>query len=372
MLPLFSVQAQDIPDIAKTKAELKAQEKAKAAREKDKQSAEKKLQAVQNDLVTTARKSQNIEKKLTDLEQQKSKLEHEQSYLTNRLIEDQGLSTTMFRTIYQSAQIPPYGLYFSKTPKDIILHRMIALNTTLPSLHNRMKNLDQQIGEIKKLQAEINNLITQQQDQRSNLTKSSKELENLLAKRKKLYSDASTSYQKSVKNYEVLQKQARNLEDLVAKLKPSPRPSNMERTASRAPKVQKPSIPSAGEDKFVPVAGVIKVNYGETDELGAKNQGIIFTTQDKAVAVTPMAGTVVFAGPFQNFKQLLIIEHSNSYHSLIAGLDHIETNVGANLKAGEPIGRIDRSNRQKGRLYYELRKNSKPVNPQSVLDIKNG
>lgn len=367
--------AQNISDIQKTQAQLQAQEKTSKKQAEEKKRAEQKMKTVQQDLVETAKKSQSIERKLNELESKQTSMEQELSYLTGRLIEDQGLSTTMFRTIYQNTQIPVYGLYFSKMGKDQVLHRMIAMNRTLPSIHKRMQSLEGQISNIKSLQNEINTVIATQKSEMKRLETSTQKLSGLLSERKKLYAQAETSYAKSVKDYERLQKEAKNLEELVAKLRPSPKPAVVERTASRAvppAPTQAPSITAGSNGHFLPVAGSVKINYGETDEIGGKNQGIIFTTQNQAVVVSPMAGQVVFAGPFQNYKRLLIIEHSGSYHSLVAGLDHIETEVGAKLAAGEPIGRIDRSNRQKGRLYYELRKDSKPVNPNSVLSIKNG
>ncbi|GEM_PF-1398940 len=372
-LPLVA-SAQDIGDIKKTQAELQAQEKKKFETAKEKAAAEKKMKSVQADLVTAANKRKKIENNLNDLESQKQKLQQEQSYLTSRIIEDQGLSTTMLRSIYQGAKIPAYGLYFSKMPKDKILHRMIAMNTTIPSLHKRMQKLEDQVNEIKALQGNINKLIEREQSEQKNLSQSTKELTSLLSKRQKMYDTASGSYQKAVKNVERLQKEAKSLEDLVAQLRPSPKPQDVRQAGTAVAKPAPSPAPAVAtnQDKTLPVAGIIKVNYGETGEIGGKNQGIVFTTQPNAVVVAPMAGKVVFAGPFQNFKQLLIIEHSGSYHSLIAGLDKIEANVGANLKTGEPIGRIDRSNSQKGRLYYELRKNSKPINPSSVFTIKNG
>jgi septal ring factor EnvC (AmiA/AmiB activator) len=117
---------------------------------------------------------------------------------------------------------------------------------------------------------------------------------------------------------------------------------------------------------LLPVQGRIRVGFGETDELGGRSKGVTFIVRSGATVVTPLAGKVKFAGPFQKYKQILIIEHRGGYHSLIAGLGRIDTVVGASLDAGEPVGSADNSSSE-SRVYYELRQNGEPVNPQKLL-----
>jgi murein hydrolase activator len=70
---------------------------------------------------------------------------------------------------------------------------------------------------------------------------------------------------------------------------------------------------------------------------------------------------VVFAGPFRGYGQLLIIEHSEGYHSLMAGMGRIDTSVGARVLAGEPIGAMAEDGTPS--LYVELRRDGQPINP---------
>jgi septal ring factor EnvC (AmiA/AmiB activator) len=67
------------------------------------------------------------------------------------------------------------------------------------------------------------------------------------------------------------------------------------------------------------------------------------------------------AGPFRGFGQLVILKHDASYHSVIAGLGSVNVAVGDKLSQGEPIGAI--ANSPEAGLYFELRKNGKPVDP---------
>jgi septal ring factor EnvC (AmiA/AmiB activator) len=61
---------------------------------------------------------------------------------------------------------------------------------------------------------------------------------------------------------------------------------------------------------------------------------------------------------------MVIIEHKGGYHSLVAGLEKIDTVVGQSVMAGEPLGLLHYPKAQeKPVLYYELRYNGKAVNP---------
>ena len=72
---------------------------------------------------------------------------------------------------------------------------------------------------------------------------------------------------------------------------------------------------------------------------------------------------MVFAGPFRGYGQILIIGHGDGYHSLLAGLDRIDSSVGQWLVAGEPVGTMP-DGAGKPRLYLELRHDNQPINPR--------
>ncbi len=76
----------------------------------------------------------------------------------------------------------------------------------------------------------------------------------------------------------------------------------------------------------------------------------------------PFDGEVVYTGPFLNYGQLVIIRHSDDFHTLLAGLVKIDVNVGQFLLEGEPIGAMGESD-SGNRLYVELRHKNQPIDP---------
>jgi septal ring factor EnvC (AmiA/AmiB activator) len=113
---------------------------------------------------------------------------------------------------------------------------------------------------------------------------------------------------------------------------------------------------------LAPAAGEMIVSFGSPAPTGESSKGITFATRPDAEVVAPFDGRVLFAGAFRGYGRILIIGHGDGYHSLVAGLDRIDSSVGQWLVAGEPIGRMS-ADEAKPRLYLELRHNGQPINP---------
>ncbi|WP_155903398.1 murein hydrolase activator EnvC family protein, partial [Azospirillum brasilense] len=120
----------------------------------------------------------------------------------------------------------------------------------------------------------------------------------------------------------------------------------------------------------LPVGGRVTVRYGEADRYGATSRGVTIQARAGSTVVSPQAGTIVFAGPFRGYGQILIVEHSHGYHSLIAGFGRIDTAVGRRVATGEPIGLMPADGSPD--LYFELRRHGQPINPQRGFGAPEG
>jgi septal ring factor EnvC (AmiA/AmiB activator) len=119
----------------------------------------------------------------------------------------------------------------------------------------------------------------------------------------------------------------------------------------------------------LPARGQVTVHFGQMTDTGAPSKGIVIETRGAAQVIAPYDGQVVFAGPFRGYGLLLIIEHGEGYHTLLSGMDRIDSSVGQRLLAGEPVGVMAQSE-SKPLLYVELRHNGQPVNPLSWLTTR--
>src|SRR6185437_2507444 len=107
---------------------------------------------------------------------------------------------------------------------------------------------------------------------------------------------------------------------------------------------------------LMPAAGTMTLRFGEDDKYGLPSKGISLATRPGAQVVAPFDGRVEFAGPFRGYGQILIMEHGDGYHSLLAGLERVECVVGQWLVAGEPVGVMPSGDRDDPVLYLELRR----------------
>lgn len=115
-----------------------------------------------------------------------------------------------------------------------------------------------------------------------------------------------------------------------------------------------------------PVWGRLVRAYGEMSDLGVPRSGISIEAYSGAKVIASHDGHIVYAGVFRSYGRLLIIAHGGGYHTLLAGMDVIDSVVGQWVLAGEPIGRMsDREERPV--LYVEVRREGEPVNPLAWL-----
>ncbi|MFC0589763.1 murein hydrolase activator EnvC family protein [Novosphingobium aquiterrae] len=127
-----------------------------------------------------------------------------------------------------------------------------------------------------------------------------------------------------------------------------------------------PSAPSAAPALAgyqLPVAGRIVQGFGESAPGRPRSRGISLATNPLAQAVAPAAGRVAFAGPYEGYGLIVIIEHDGGWTSVITGLANLDTRVGQKLVAGSPLGIAG-----PGRpvVSVELRKGDEAVNPLEI------
>jgi septal ring factor EnvC (AmiA/AmiB activator) len=83
-------------------------------------------------------------------------------------------------------------------------------------------------------------------------------------------------------------------------------------------------------------------------------------------AVAP--GRVVHAGWFKGYGNLVIVDHGEGYHTLVAHLATMQTAMGEEVEAGAVLGTVGDSGSLKGPyLYFEIREKGRPVDPRPWL-----
>jgi septal ring factor EnvC (AmiA/AmiB activator) len=87
---------------------------------------------------------------------------------------------------------------------------------------------------------------------------------------------------------------------------------------------------------------------------------------EDVLAVAP--GRVVHAGWFKGYGNLVIVDHGEGFHTLVAHLASMTAAAGEDVDAGALLGTVGDTGSLKGAyLYFEIRDNGKPVDPRPWL-----
>ena len=116
--------------------------------------------------------------------------------------------------------------------------------------------------------------------------------------------------------------------------------------------------------------GVRIREFGVSDGVGGQEKGMSISARPGAQITAPCDGWVVYAGPFRNYGQLLILNAGDGYHVLLAGMDRISVDLGQFVVTGEPVAVMGGRTQSPAAiatgsgqpiLYVEFRKDGTPV-----------
>ncbi len=167
---------------------------------------------------------------------------------------------------------------------------------------------------------------------------------------------------------ERLQKDEQRLQKLIARLGRvlSPRPTSPSRSPGKSLfYAQKGRLPT-------PIDGELVNRFGASrEDSGAPWKGLFFKTQSGARVKAVAPGQVVFADWLRGFGNLIIVDHGEGYMSLYGNNEALYKQVGEAVDGAETIAMAGNSggNPESG-LYFELRFQSKPLNPSDWLRLK--
>ena len=347
-------------------------------------------------------KAQNLEHQR--LQEQASKISRELKDVNQQMIKsakmiqnsEESLSK-MEAELEQLALKPTESLFVQPLNPVEIIRSAMLLRETVPYLEENASRLRKELEKIEQQKKRVENQMARIVRQKKVLEAEHEQMKSLVQRKSKLRNAVEVKSERAKKKVQKLAGQAQDLRDLLSKLEKEQqekrRKQEEERRRLAALEEQKrkeaeenqkreqvktadlikfkPEVINEIGDNFVkakgklsrPARGSIITAYGQETAKGVSSKGIIIKTRAQAQVIAPFDGSVLFAGPFRGYGNLIIIEHGKGYTSLLAGLDSIDCELGQLLLAGEPIGLMPDDGDAK--LYMELRKNNHPINPIS-------
>jgi septal ring factor EnvC (AmiA/AmiB activator) len=359
------------------------------------------LDQLRSQQVAAAQSAQAHESALSRLDAQLATLAAEMKTKAGELQKRRAEQRAVLTALLHLARNPPIGLALADgTPVDR-LRGGILLGAAVPPLVDRAERLGIELQTLNDLQSQLREAEAQHRIEADGLGKEQARLAALASQKVALQQQASLGATETAQQVQKLAAQASDLRDLIDRaeaaerareaeaqrraeaaarlaaaasappaIRAGPDQSGAEHAAvATAPALADPTRPAtirpfaqAMGRMHAPTSGDIVLAFGDPSGSGDSAKGITFETRPGAEVVAPFDGRVVFAGAFKGYGQILIIGHGDGYHSLVAGLDRIDSSAGQWLIAGEPIGRMP-AREAKPRLYLELRHDGQPINP---------
>lgn len=348
------------PEILRQRAE-EADKKQKKL-EQDKSILEKELEASKGRLVSTGKSIQDNEWALQKLEKRIAQLEKEKVETENRLEDKKKSSARLLAALHRLRRTPPEALVMQPEAPLQTAQTAMLLKHYLPRLHAEVRALSDDFNKLSSITAD---LALQRQDSTAKgkaLEKERAQLADLLDKKMKIYERKSDDLERQRQDAQRLSEESRDLQDFLQRMERQDTGDRESGYLARKEDTRRP-VAKSGKSQL-PLYGVILTRFQEPDGFGSPSMGVRIGGRAGALIVAPMDGEVRFAGPFKNYGKLIIIEHANGYHSLIAGFDRIDTVIGHSVSAGEPLGKLQNgSGSGQPVLYFELRHNGKTIDP---------
>lgn len=122
----------------------------------------------------------------------------------------------------------------------------------------------------------------------------------------------------------------------------------------------------------MPSPGTISVGFGRVVDARFGTVTVQNGLDIQAPAGAPVRavapGRVAHAGWFKGYGNLVIVDHGDGFHTLVAHLATMRTAMGEVVEGGAVIGTVGDSGSLKGPyLYFELRERGRPVDPRPWL-----
>lgn len=351
-------------DLEQTRNAIEQTRDAQAQLAKEQEKLERELHDLQQKLVQAA---SMVQKAAADLSVSEEKLAilNEQLDIKNKAL---AASKKNLDALVQAAlnlsQMPPESMVMLDGNEDA-MKTARALKMTSDAIREDMESIRVQTEELERLQQKTKAKRDDLAKKRQALDKQKQGLQAKMTERKALQEKLGRRQQEEAEKATRLAKEAQDLQSLISSIKRGvSAPTLGVRPAVR----DEPRPFTAAKGRLrLPLAGNIVQRFGAASSRNGASRGIVIASRAKdAPVVAPFDGKVVFSGPFLAYGKLVILRHSDDFHTLLAGLSAIDVAVGDFLLEGEPIGAMG-GNASDGRLYVELRKNNQPVDPEPWL-----
>jgi murein hydrolase activator len=361
-------------------------------------------------LIAAAARARDAEERVATAEERIKVLSANEGSLRHSLAARQSAIIEVLAALQRMGHRPPPAMLVH--PDDALrsVRSAMLLGAVIPDMRVEAESLAADLADLARLRGEVASERSALARSFASLAQEREKITALSEERRKKQVETERALEAERLKVLALSRQAGDLKDLIGKAEqeiqglqgsngtnrgPSPgdrsteertkEPERANLAALRDPGRLSPAIAFASAQGRLPfpVNGARVKEYGAPDRLGGTEKGITISARIGAQVTAPCDGWVVYAAPFRNYGQVLILNAGGGYHVVLAGMERIAVDVGQFVLTGEPVaimGVAPGTNSQtpavagadKSALYVEFRKDGVPIDPAPWWAVSKG
>lgn len=329
-------------------------------------------------LIQAVKTERKLAEDIDDIENRLEVLVHRENDLKVSLAGRRGILAEVLGALQRMGLSPPPAILVR--PEDALgsVRSAILLGAVVPELRAETEMLISDLRALSRIKTSIAAEKERLTEGRLAQAEEKQRLTLLLEEKRRIHAEVEARMEAERAQAEELAARAEGLQDLIASLEKeieSLRKVLEAREQAGEGSLLAETLPFARRAGLVPlpVVGEFSKRFGEDDGMGSQLKGDILRTQSGAIVTAPADGTVLYAGPFRSYGQLLILSPGDGYHIVLAGMDRLNVSIGQAVLAGEPVGIMGEARLASlaattvgavPELYVEFRKDGKPIDPK--------
>ncbi len=323
------------------------------------------IEYINSEKVSIAKQIDNINSEIKEIEKDAEKLQ-EEIKVVNRNIEYGGLNLNVSSKVLDKKKSEYKAKMIEVTRKSSLesdtRERSIAKRSFSRLLYGDLESMEH----IKKVQSSIEQVKKNIENDRQKLTVLKRKLDSNrrsieTKKQEKNRRIAKLNQEKTTHDQTIskLQVQKKNIEKEIEKII---------KARSVSSKNVKLHTAVANLGKFLkPISGRTVVKFKEKKNGEVISNGIEIAGKMGEKVKSAMGGKVIYADKFQGLNNVVMIDYGYNTIGVYGNLIAVGVKLNQQVKKGQDIGVLGLNTDSKANLYYEVRFNLKPINPENLF-----
>jgi len=354
---------------AETQAELEAlrerieEVRAALARERRQHNrTETELERIERRIGDIATRLQQTQSNLQQARENLGRLEARRGELLRELDAHRDTLAEQLRAAYRLGRQPALRLVLRQSEPARLARALGYYGYFNEARLDAIERTESLVREVRAVERETETTRRELQAELDTLKRQREELQGARAERRRVLERLRASIADKGERLERMEADREELERLLDRL------SSVLADIPAAPLEERPFGTRTGELRW-PVEGTLREGFGSPRAQGRmRSRGLVIGAEAGSRVRAVYYGRVVFADWLSGFGQLIIIDHLDGYLSLYGYNQRLLRSTGDWVTPGEPVATVgDSGGQERPGLYFEIRRNGQPVNPERWL-----